>query len=147
MKIRELIARLKFKYNVVVINEKTLTEKFNIHLSWLSLMAMMGILVLICFALLSLLIFATPVKHFLPGYGTAETNERVINEALRVDSLAHEIEVYEQQFDNIKMVISGEISLDSIPGTAQPDSSRANLPVEATDRERSFVQEHKKDNK
>lgn len=144
MKFKDFFKKIRFKYNVVVINENTLTEKFNIHLSWLSLTALAGVLILVSFALLSLLIFSTPIKHYLPGYGNAASNHEMIEQAIRIDSLSHSIEVNNQQLENIKRVIADDISVDSIP---RADSviieKNKSLTIEATEREKKFVKEHK----
>ncbi|MCQ2330047.1 MAG: hypothetical protein MJZ93_05785 [Paludibacteraceae bacterium] len=144
MNFKDFLKKIKFKYNVVVINENTLTEKFNIHLSWLSLTAIAGLLILVSFSLLSLLIFATPIRHYLPGYGNAASNHEMIEQAMRIDSLAHSLEMNGQQLENIKRVIADDISVDSIP---RADSivieKNKSLSIETTEREKKFVEEHK----
>ena len=143
MKFKEFIKKLKIKYNVVVIDENTLTERFNVHLSWLKLINFLGLLILVVFTLLSLLVFATPLKNYLPGFEDSRTHRAALEQAARMDSLEREIEMAEQQLYYIKCVVAGELSVESI---AEVDTTVINrnkgLKIDASAREREFVEEH-----
>lgn len=148
MKFRDFLKKLRFKYNIVVINEKTLEERANIHISPLMLINLTGLLILVSFALLSLLIFATPLKGYLPGFEDASVHAEAVRQAGQIDSLAYEMEVSEAQLENIKAVISGDISVDSIPETDTATLSRnAKLDLDASKRETEFVEKHNKEKK
>lgn len=148
MKIRDFFKKLKFKYNIVVIDERDLTQRANIHLSPLGLINITGLLILVSFALISLLIFATPIKNYLPGFEDSSVHAEAVHQAARVDSLSREALAAEAQIENIKAVISGEISVDSIPETDTATISRnAKLNLEASKRETEFVEKHNKETK
>lgn len=114
MNFKEILHHLRFRYNVVVINEDTLTEKAKFHLSWLSLIAVTGLLILVSFVLISCLIFMTPLKHYLPGVSDVGVRDEVIQQASQIDSLSRLVERNEQQLYYIKCVIAGEVPTDSI---------------------------------
>lgn len=142
MKFKEILDKLKIKYNVVVIDEQTLTEKYNTHLSWMSLINIVGLLIIIVLAAISIILFATPIKNYLPGFESARIHRDVIEQGARMDSLTREIELAEQQLMNIKLVIAGEISVDSIP---EADTSivmrNKELKIDASEREKAFREE------
>ena len=148
MAIKDFIKRLRLKYNVVVIDEENLTERFNIHLSWLKLLNFLGLLIIVVFTLLSLVVFATPLKNYLPGFEDGRSRAASIRQAARMDSLEREVEMAEQQLYYIKCVVAGELSVDSI---AEVDTAVINrnrgLKIDATAREREFVEEHNQDKK
>jgi len=144
MDFKDIFHRLKFKYNVVVINENTLTEKVNFHLSWLSLLIITGLLILVSFILLSCLIFLTPIKHYLPGVADVGVREEVIQQASRIDSLSELVEHNERQLYYMKCIIAGEVPADSIidvsDSTATFNSSTIDL--SPTAREKAFVEKY-----
>lgn len=142
MKFKEILDKLKIKYNVVVIDEHTLTEKYNIHLSWLGLINFIGLLIIIVLTIASIILFATPIKNYLPGFESARIHREVIEQGARMDSLTREIELAEQQLMNIKMVIAGEIEVDSIPEADTSIISRnKELKIDASEREKAFREE------
>ena len=65
---KTLWQKLLFRYCVSILNENTLTETFHIRLSRLSVFLIISAFAIISFLLLSVLIFITPIKHYLPGY-------------------------------------------------------------------------------
>lgn len=147
MKFKEILDKLKIKYNVVVIDEHTLTEKYNIHLSWLGLINLVGLIVIIVLSLTSLILFATPIKNYLPGFESARIHREVIEQGARMDSLTREIEMAGQQLMNIKMVIAGEIEVDSIPDADTAIVTRnKELRIDASEREKAFREEMEKKN-
>ena len=142
MKFKEILDKLKIKYNVVVIDEHTLTEKYNIRLSWLGLINFIGLLIIIVLTITSIILFATPIKNYLPGFESARIHREVIEQGARMDSLTREIELAEQQLMNIKMVIAGEIEVDSIPEADTSIISRnKELKIDASEREKAFREE------
>lgn len=144
MKFKDILHHLRFKYNVVVINENTLTEKVNFHLSWLSLIIITGLLILVSFILISCLIYFTPIKHYLPGVSDSGVREEVIQQATRIDSLSRLVEHNEQQLYYMKCIIAGEVSVDSIidlSDTAVTFNS-SSIDLSPTAREKAFVEKY-----
>lgn len=144
MKFKDIFNRLKFKYNVVVINENMLTEKLNFHLSWLTLIIITGLLILVSFILLSCLIFFTPIKHYLPGVAEMGVREEVIQQALRIDSLSELVENNEKQLYYMKCIIAGEVPADSIIDFSDSTATfnNATIDLSPTAREKSFVEKY-----
>lgn len=113
--------RLRVKYRVAVINDKTLGEVLHIRLSLLNLLlAFVGFLV-ITLILFSLLIISTPLRSYLPGYNES-LKQRLALETYRVDSLQQEMALHNAYLDMIHDVVAGEMSLDSV---TRPDSLAA----------------------
>lgn len=147
MKFKDILHHLRFRYNVVVLNEETLTEKVNFHLSWLSLISITGLLILVSFVLLSGLIYLTPLKHYLPGVSDAGVREEVIQQAAAIDSLSRLVEKNEQQLYYVKCIVAGEVPTDSIDlGVASGDTAKgfnsADLDLSPTAREKAFVEKY-----
>jgi len=147
MKFKDILHRLRFRYNIVVLNEETLMEKVNFHLSWLSLINITGLLILVSFVLISCLIYLTPLKHYLPGVSDVGVREEVIQQAAQIDSLSRLVEKNEQQLYYIKCIVAGEVPTDSIDldlanGDTTKGFNSANIDLSPTAREKAFIEKY-----
>ncbi|MDR1544962.1 MAG: M23 family metallopeptidase [Prevotellaceae bacterium] len=107
--------QLRFRYKLLILNEKTLEEVFHIELSRGRAVLFFGAAVIVVFALMSLFILYTPVKHFLPGASDISVRSRLTDEVLRVDSLARQVYFQDLQIKTMKKIIDGGIPIDSVP--------------------------------
>ena len=145
---KNFFKRLRFKYNMIILNENTLEEVFHIHVSRLSLISALSLFTLITFVLLSLLILLTPLKNMLPGYGDVSIRTDVIQGAIKVDSLENMIYSHNRQLNALKNIISGNISIDSINST--PDSilsTYKGLDLSASQSEENYINQYEEENK
>lgn len=106
--------KLRFQYRVSVLNENTLEESWHIRLSRLSVLVFSSSLVLATFIVLTILIFATPIRYYLPGYGETGNRGRIISESMLADSLLHDTKLQSGYLNVIRSIIDGSIKPDSI---------------------------------
>lgn len=111
---RSFIQRIRFKYRVSILNENTLEETFHAHLSPLAVTVMVCIFALFSFAIISLITFYTPIKHFLPGYADAAIRADLVQKSMEVDSLQTRMHFQDKQMAILKMVLTGTIPIDSV---------------------------------
>jgi len=139
---------MRFKYRVSVLNENTLEESWHIRLSRFSVFMFASTLMLATFIILTILIFATPISRYLPGYGESGNRSNIIQESMRADSLVQQVDLQEGYIDIIKGIITGKMNPDSI---ASLDSialkQRAKILMEKSRRETEFVEKFEKDEK
>jgi len=147
-KLKPFIAKLRFKYRVSILNENTLEESWHVRLSRFSVFMLGSSFIAITFVLLTILIFTTPISHYLPGYGETGNRSNIIKESMRTDSLVQQMDLQEGYLDIIKGIITGKMSPDSI---AALDSialkQRARVLVEKSKREKTFVDNFEKEEK
>ncbi len=105
---------MRFRYRMSILNENTLAETFHVRLSRLSVFLIVCTFGIVSFVLLSLIIFLTPIKHYLPGYSDASIRTDLVEQVLLVDSLRARLELQEAQLAVIKSIVAGDISLDTI---------------------------------
>ncbi|MDH6309865.1 murein DD-endopeptidase MepM/ murein hydrolase activator NlpD [Dysgonomonas sp. PFB1-18] len=106
--------RLHFKYRLSVMNENTLEEIWKIKASIFS-----GAMLLLVFAfflvtITSVIIIATPIRYYLPGYLDSEVREKALRSAIKTDSLERRLRYQEAYIDNLRDVFAGVRQLDSI---------------------------------
>ena len=140
MKEKGFRSRLLRKYRLTIHNENKLENVlgFNISPLWVILSLVVSFLLVV--GILYLVIVFTPVGNLLPGYMDKSEKDRIISNNLRVDSLMHEVEKQDAYLANIRAIMSGEISTDSLKNSPLP-VSKENISIETTELEAQFVKE------
>ncbi len=145
---KSFFKKIRFKYKFLVLNEHTFEEKFNFRLSALNIFLLFSFSSTIVFLLISLLIFVTPIKHYLPGYADVSVKGELLKESMRVDSLMNDIQMQKKQFDMFKQIVRDEMPIDSIK---KVDSltlkSWKKLPINKSEKESAFAEQYKNDAK
>lgn len=83
----KLIDRLRAKYKLSIYNDQTLMEVFQLRLSRLNVLTVVGSTSLLLIVLVTVLIAYTPLREFIPGYPNANTRAYIVRNALMLDSL------------------------------------------------------------
>lgn len=105
---------IKFKYKLTVINENTLEEVVGIHVSKLNGFSVLLVACTIIFLLAAIIIVFTPLRNYLPGYMNSEVRSQVVNNALKVDSLAEALERQSRYIMNIQDIFNGKVDVDTV---------------------------------
>ncbi len=95
---------LREKYKLVIMNRNTFEEKFSIELTPLFVFVFITISTLILIGLTTLLITITPLREFIPGYGSAKHGQKIISLQKQIDSLNQTItnyDIYRQHIQKI----------------------------------------------
>jgi hypothetical protein len=147
-KLKPFIQKMRFKYRVSVLNENTLEESWHVRLSRFSVFMYGSTFAVLTFIILTILIFATPISRYLPGYGETGNRANIIRESMRADSLVQQVDLQEGYIDIIKGIITGKMNPDSI---ASLDSialkQRAKILMEKSRKEKNFVEKFEKEEK
>ena len=112
--ILEFIEKMRFRYRVSIMNENTLEESWFTRLSRFSVLLYGISLFLTTFILLTILIFITPLKHYLPGYGDSGNRSMIVQNSLITDSIAGELKHQQAYLAVLKDIIAGNPKVDSI---------------------------------
>jgi murein DD-endopeptidase MepM/ murein hydrolase activator NlpD len=111
---KKLLNKLKNRYRLVVMNDATFDERFSVSLTPLNVISgLTFITIILTVFVLSIIVF-TPAREYIPGYGDTRTRMNAMKAAMKADSLQAVQRAYEQYYDNVKRVLSGEISPDSV---------------------------------
>ena len=141
---RPFIEKMRFRYRVSIMDENSLEEKLFFRLSRLSLFLYLCVFTVVTFFILTTLIFNTPLRYYLPGYGDPGNRETVIAEALRTDSLQRQMDLQMVYLNVIRNVMLGNMDMDE----KQPLDSLLVLDwdiidenLEPTERELRFIEQ------
>ncbi|MGI8950568.1 MAG: hypothetical protein ACR2FN_03175 [Chitinophagaceae bacterium] len=102
------LKRLRSRYRLAIMNDDTYEEVVTFKLSRLSVyIGLCSVFVLLVGLTIALFIL-TPLKYYIPGYGTKESRVELQVLKMRTDSLQQVIEYKDQYLDGLKKVLSGD---------------------------------------
>lgn len=115
--------RLRNNYRLVVLNDDTYEEVVTFRLSRLSVYIGLSTAFVLLVGLTIALIAFTPLKYYIPGYGTRESRTALQVLKLRTDSLERAIRYRDQYLDGVKKALSGS-------GTVTLDTTQLDVPTQ-----------------
>ncbi len=124
----DTLKRLRNNYRLVVMNDDTYEEVVTFKLSRLSVYIGLSTSLVLLVGLTIALIAFTPIKYYIPGYGTRESRTALQLLKIRTDSLEQSIKYKDQYLEGIKKVLNGTTS-------TQRDTVLLDLPKKAISNE------------
>lgn len=140
--------RIHFKYRLSAMNENTLEEVWKIRASIFTGIILFLIVAAIVVFITSVIIIATPIRYYLPGYLDSEVRESAVRNALVADSLEYKLWAQEQYAYNVRKILNGSMDPDSV--AALPDTIRVsedNKALQKSEAEKQFVQRYEEEEK
>ncbi|MFY8004895.1 MAG: hypothetical protein ACOVNR_08620 [Chitinophagaceae bacterium] len=99
--------RLQSKYRLVIINEDTYEELVAFKLSRISVYTSFSVIFVLLISLTVALIVLTPLKYYIPGYGSRKSKAELQVLKMKTDSLELAIKHKELYLNNLKNILSG----------------------------------------
>lgn len=107
-------AKIRNRYRLVVMNDDTFEEQFSFKLTPLNIFILVGLVSIVMITFTVSLVAFTPLREYIPGYGTeVNTRQELINLALKTDSLEYELSLRTAAMDNLKNILSGNVTGDT----------------------------------
>ena len=117
------LQHLRNRYRLVVMNDDTYEEVVTFRLSRLSVyITLCTIFVALVGVTVALLVF-TPLRYYVPGYGSGSDRREMITLKMQVDSLEQQMNYRDKYMENIQNVLKGNT-------TAVMDTTQLNIPAE-----------------
>ena len=115
--INNTFKRTSNSYRLVIMNDDTYDEVLAFKLSRRSVYLGVSITFILLVGMTIALIAFTPLKYYIPGYGTKESRTALQLLKIRTDSLEQSIHYKEQYLEGIKKVLSegNPKQLDTLP--------------------------------
>ncbi len=109
--------RLQNRYRLVIMNDDTYEEISTFKLTRMSVyIGLCTVFVLLLGLTITLFMF-TPLKYYVPGYGTARQNKTELQALkMKTDSLQQAIQYKDQYLNNIRKALTGntDIARDTV---------------------------------
>ncbi|GAA4326651.1 hypothetical protein [Flaviaesturariibacter amylovorans] len=109
------LRRLRNRYRLMVMNEDTYEEVVTFRLSRLSVyVALCTVFVLLTSLTVAIVVF-TPVRYYIPGYGSTQGGYNYRKLKYRTDSLEKQVAYQARYIENLRQLASGgeELKLDT----------------------------------
>lgn len=106
---KKLIEKLHSRYRLIIYNDTTFQSVWSMKLTRMKVFSFTSLLSATIVILVILLIAATPLREYIPGYPKAEYRQMLIHSALLVDSLENELRMRDQFFQSIKTIMEGDV--------------------------------------
>lgn len=103
------IKRLRNRYRLLVMNDDTYEEVVTFKLSRMSVYVMLSSIFVVLVGLTVALIVFTPLKQYVPGYGTQSARKELQMLKMRTDSLEQAMRYKDVYLQNLKKVLSGNV--------------------------------------
>lgn len=117
--------RLRNRYRLVVMNDDSYEEVVTFKLSRLSVYIGLSTIFVLLTSLTVALIVFTPLKLYIPGYGSANATRELRQLKIRTDSLEQAMEYKDKYLQSIKGVLQGD-------ATVKLDTTALNIPAAET---------------
>lgn len=109
------LKRLRNRYRLVVMNDDTYEEVVTFKLSRTSVYVALSTIFVVLVSLTVALIVFTPLRYYIPGYGSVKVNREYKQLKYMTDSLEKQVAYQTQYIDGIKRVLTGNtpVNLDT----------------------------------
>jgi murein DD-endopeptidase MepM/ murein hydrolase activator NlpD len=136
---KKFLQRLRNKYRLVIIDDDTLEEKLSFRLSRMNVFVVFGFLSIILVVITTFIIAFTPLREYIPGYGSYESDRTLKNLVLRADSLENSLNDKDLYLYNFKNIVEGKEIVDSLPAKPETTSTKYDNIVFTKSREDSLL--------
>ena len=105
------LKRLTNRYRLVIMNDHTYEEVVTFKLTRISVYVVSCFLFVLLVGLTSALIVFTPMKYYIPGFGSQSQRRELTKLRIRTDSLERQMRFREVYWNNVRNVLAGKSSV------------------------------------
>jgi len=102
--------QLRNRYRLVIMNDETYEEVAAFRLDRLSVYVIICSIFVILVGLTVALIVFTPMRYYIPGYGSQTERRQLMAMKLRSDSIEQKLKYHEKYWNDVRMVLNGSSS-------------------------------------
>ena len=117
------LQHLRNRYRLVVMNDDTYEEVVTFRLSRLSVYITLCTLFATLVGITVALLVFTPLRYYVPGYGSASDRREMITLKMQVDSLEQQMMYRDKYMESIQNVLKGNT-------TTVTDTTLLNIPTD-----------------
>lgn len=114
---KKLIKKLMNPYRLVVVNEETFEEQFQVGLSRLNLIVFLVLTSTIFSLSVFFVVSYSPLKEYIPGYDSSEIRKKAVENLFLADSLISVYKKNEQYLNIVRGVLSNNLVFKEDPNS------------------------------
>lgn len=123
---RKIIANLRNKHRLVLINDNNFAEVFSIQLTPMNVLMVFSSLLVAFTALIMLLVAYTPMRALLPNAVTAESRKEILELNQQVEDLKTKLEVKYSKQETLNKILEGNESAFDSTSVRPNQSTKSN---------------------
>ena len=109
-KIRE---KLKTVYRFQIVDEKSYDVKFVLELNRMNIIVTTGLILFFFTVLNFMLISFTPLKQYIPGYGSTTSRREVMNISVKAEELEEKMNAQQKYVTNLQNILNDKIVVEN----------------------------------
>ena len=121
--IKRILHRIKTPYRLVILNHETYKEIGSYQLNLLNVYTLLSMLMVIGALLVTLLLFFTPLKRLIPGYGQTNTKD-YITLYKKVETMEKEMGAQSLYISRVQKLINGEVEMPNVDNLKKDVASK-----------------------
>ena len=102
------IKRKQSSYRLTVVNEDTFVDMLSVKINRLNVYIFLSTSFVFIVAVTILLISFTPLKYYIPGYGSKNAQTSIELLKIKTDSLENVLNQNDEYLNNIKKILKGD---------------------------------------
>jgi septal ring factor EnvC (AmiA/AmiB activator) len=106
--------KLKDVYRFQIVDEKHYDVKLVVELNRLNVIVVGGLLIGFFTLLNFLLISFTPLKQYVPGYGTSSDRKEVVNLNIKTRELESKLKAHQKYVENLQHILNDKVVVDAV---------------------------------
>ncbi|HQE12433.1 MAG TPA: hypothetical protein PLQ78_06775 [Flavipsychrobacter sp.] len=118
------IKKQRSVYTLKIIDENSMEEVVSVGLTRGRIYTFLSTLFVVSVILTVLILVVTPLKYYIPGYGSNKTHLQAISLKKEIDSLQRLVAYQQDYTDNIKAIINGNFK--GVKDTTRLDMKKVN---------------------
>lgn len=113
--------RLQDTYRLVVMNNETFEEVSSYRLSLLNVYVLLSSLLVVMAIIVWILIAATPLKKYIPGYGSIQQDSEIQELYQQMDEMEKELVAQRRYSENFRRILVGEVETEENVPEGEPE--------------------------
>jgi murein DD-endopeptidase MepM/ murein hydrolase activator NlpD len=121
-KVTVWLEKLRNTYRLVIMNDETYQEVGSYKLSLLNVYVFLSTIIVLVALTVGALIFFTPLKRYVPGYGNLSDDRELMRLNREVNRMEKELVAFRTYADNVGKMLSGNVQTEKdVPKAVSPD--------------------------
>ncbi|MFN8238302.1 MAG: peptidoglycan DD-metalloendopeptidase family protein [Chitinophagales bacterium] len=136
--------KLKDVYRFQIVDEKHYDVKLVLELNRLNVLVVGGLLLAFFTFINFLFISFTPLKQYVPGYGTSSGRSEVINMNIKTQELERKLNAHQKYVQNLQNILNNKVVVDAVTTPLKKSKMDSGILSLKTTDEAEFVKKMEK---
>jgi len=141
-RLKRFAAFLRSKYRLVILNDNTFGEKISLRLSPLGLITGVFAITIVMTTLVISLVAFTPLREYIPGYGTVAERKQILDLSQKADSMEQTIQARAAYMNSILNVLNEKFETKTEKPKKDTTGKYANVNTKASNSDVGFRNEY-----